>query len=248
MKRMKMLKTLLMGGAFILTLFLYSCLEDNDNVKGIADVVSIYPDENGSFYLKTDDKKTLAPINRVSLKPEKAQLARVVYTITEQIVEGFDYGIMVYNIDTILTKSIVPDLGPEDNDAYYGNDEVTTFGYEIVNGFLSLYFGTYWGKEESHFVNLVYTGDEEDPYQAEFRHNRFNDPTTEWDITIVGFDLSGLPDTEGETVELTLTVNEYQHKKVYKLLYNSDPDFIILPQTSNEVQASKYNEKSFYLK
>mgnify|MGYP001219974755 CR=1 FL=1 len=83
----------------------------------------------------------------------------------------YDKAVQVNWIDSILTKSIAPDLGSE-NDVVYGTDPV-----EIVNdwvtiaedGYLTLRFRTKWGDyNKAHFVNLLLGQNPSDPMRLSF--------------------------------------------------------------------------------
>ncbi|MDR2914440.1 MAG: hypothetical protein LBV74_06380, partial [Tannerella sp.] len=119
-------------------------------------------------------------------------------------------------IDSILTKPIASDLGP-DNDSIYGTDPV-----EIINdwvtiaedGYLTLRFRTIWGDwSKVHFVNLLPGSDPSNPYEVEFRHNAYGDIYGREGDGLVAFRLDNLPDTEGKTVKLKLKWKSFSGDK-----------------------------------
>ena len=56
----------------------------------------------------------------------------------------------------------------------------------------------------------------------EFRHNAYDDPQYTIGAGRVAFNLSSLPDTKGETVDLVVNYWTSEGKQAYKLKYNSD--------------------------
>ena len=93
----------------------------------------------------------------------------------------------------------------------------------IRDGYLNIYFETLWGGKTAHFINLIQPDAENDPYTLEFRHNAYDDPQyTSGPRTCDISNLSSLPDTKGETVNLVVNYWASDGKKAYKLKYNSD--------------------------
>ena len=70
---------------------------------------------------------------------------------------------------------------------------------------------------------------ENDPYSLEFRHNAFDDPAYTTAAGRVAFNLSSLPDTKGETVELRVKVKTYEGDKTFTLKYNTDKGALTAP-------------------
>ena len=138
---------------------------------------------------------------------EKEVRALVNYDELDESGGKYDKAIQVNWIDSILTKSIAPDRGTE-NDVVYGTDPV-----EIVNdwvtiaedGYLTLRFRTTWGDyHKAHFVNLLLSQNPENLYEVEFRHHAYGDTYGTMGDGLVAFKLDGLPDTNGKTVKLKL--------------------------------------------
>ena len=81
----------------------------------------------------------------------------------------------------------------------------------VEDGYLTLRFGCYGNPTSTtaHFVNLVSTNNPDDPYEVEFRHNAYDDIGSQPKVGLVAFRLADLPDTEGQTVKLTLKWKSY---------------------------------------
>ena len=127
-------------------------------------------------------------------------------------------------MDSILTKTPKPWLG-EENDEKYGNDPVEimkNWMTVVEDGYITLNFLTRWGAGNvKHEVNLLTGGNPENPYEVEFRHNAFGDVCGREGTGIVAFRLTGLPDTKGETVKLTLKWNSFSGTKTAQFDYKT---------------------------
>ena len=142
---------------------------------------------------------------------------------TQSNLGGFSHYVKVNAIHNILTKSIAKNEGAA-NDSIYGTDPVSIYENNmwIGDGYLNIYFETLWGGKTAHFINLIQPDAENDPYTLEFRHNAYDDPQYTIGAGRVAFNLSSLPDTKGETVDLVVNYWTSDGKQAYKLKYNSD--------------------------
>ena len=211
---------LLSVGIISIIMIFQSCLDDDDNNWEIVypnALVTVKPIDGSSFYLQLDDSTTLLPTNMQS-SPFGNKEVRALLNFSEVDKPGGEYDKAIYInwIDSILTKSIAPDLGL-DNDSVYGTDPV-----EIVNdwvtiaedGFLTLRFRTIYGNySQAHYVNLLASTDPDNPYEVEFRHNAYGDVYGAEKDGLVAFNLSNLPDTEGKTVKLKLKWKSFSGDK-----------------------------------
>ncbi len=205
-------------------IFLQSCSSDSSGKKYVNALVTVKPNaDNTAVYLQLDDNTTLYPTNmKVSPFGTKEVRALTNYTVDENYVGSYTKGVHVNWIDSILTKPLVPNIGELENLAAYGSD-----GVEIVNdwvtiaedGYLTLRFRTCWGGRAIHYVNMVYRDDAENPYTLSFYHNANGETTGVVGDGMVAFRLDGLPDTEGETVDLTLEWMSYSGPKSTKFKY-----------------------------
>lgn len=228
-KMMKVLKIYVpvIGIFFSMSLFLNSCLDDGGYSLGeyYIEVATVESLESDQHYFKLDNGTTLWPAagSYIGHNLNDGQRTWLNYTILSDSRPEFDHYIKVNGVDPILTKKIAEDLG-EENDPVYGTDPVGIEDNDIWigNGYLNIIFVFNYGGEKKHSVNLLPAGDEENAYQVEFRHNAYNDSPQTAVPGIVCFDLSDLPDTEGETVKLTIKVRTFSGNKTYELEYNSE--------------------------
>ena len=200
-----------------------SCLKDNGVDYSLFypnALVTVKPDaDNSSFCLQLDDKTVLKPVN-MTKSPFGTKEVRALTNFrkakdSEKLSNVTEEQVYVNWLDSILTKPTAADLGSEENVAKYGNDPV-----EIVNdwvtiaedGYLTLRFRTSWGSK-THFVNLVYDGNKKDPYHVTFYHDANSDSHVRTGDGLAAFRLSDLPDTQGQTVDLTLEWNSFSGKK-----------------------------------
>lgn len=219
-------------GLMAATFALQSCSNDDDDNYSLAfpnALVTVKPDaENTSFRMQLDDETELWPVNmRQSPFGTKEVRALVNYrTPTDAELEsGGIYAdikhVYVNWIDSILTKPMAENFGEEQNKKIYGNDPV-----EIVNdwltvaedGYLTLCFRTHWGVGR-HRVSLVYRTDADTPYLVTFHHDAEGDTGNRVGDALVAFNLEGLPDTKGETVDLTLQWESFSGTKTAKFKY-----------------------------
>ena len=213
-----------------------ACSLDDDSfdpsIMHPSAIVTVKPDaDNSSFYMQLDDNTTLHAVNlKKSPFGTKEVRALVNYRkpSSEEMQEGGLYdeanNVYVNWMDSILTKKPVPDLGPEENAATYGNDPVEFFNdwaTVVEDGYITLHFQTRWSNGIQHIVNLVTGSDPDDPYKVVFCHNANGDLYGEAGDGIVAFSLLDLPDTGGETVDLTLEWNSYSGKKSATFKYKS---------------------------
>lgn len=223
---MKTLKTLFLGiGALAATLTFNSCLDDDDYSldKYWVGIATVKPLSSDSYYLQLDDSTTLLPVDgRVPyFGLDKERRAMVNFTLLSDSAYGYNHAIRVNDIDSILTKSIVPSLGAK-NDSIYGKDaiDLDSKGLWIGDGYITFQFKTYFGGMKKHYLNLVQM-DETKPYELEFRHNAYDDPKSSIGWGLVSFRLNTLPNTEGKTVKLKIKYTSYDGEKTYELDYNS---------------------------
>lgn len=201
---------------------LQSCLNDDDDYPYdllLPDaLVTVKPVSDDAFYMQVDDNTRLFPTNmKGSPFGSKEVRALVNYTVENKGVGTPDMDVHVNWIDSLLTKPMAPNLGETENEAVYGSDPV-----EIINdwvtivedGYLTMRFRILSGnKSQKHFVNLISTNNPDDPYEVEFRHNAYGDVTGVPGDGLVAFRLDALPDTEGETVKLTLKWQAFSGEK-----------------------------------
>lgn len=181
-------------------------------------LVTVKTSVDNIFYMQLDDNTRLFPTN-LSSSPfgEKEVRALVNYNIVEPTIDSRDLSVHVNWIDSLLTKSMATDLGETENDEIYGNDPVEIVKDWVTiaeDGYLTLRFRTLWSQNsQPHFVNLLYTDNPDNPYEVEFRHNAYGDTHGHTADGLVAFRLDQLPDTEGNTVKLTLKWQSFSGEK-----------------------------------
>lgn len=225
-KKMKTLKFIVLTiGIVLTTLTFQSCSDDGYSLgKFWVEIATVESGSGSAHYFRLDDGSTLWPAAPVGgytgHNLEDGQRIILNYTILSDSFEGFDHYIKVNDISTLLTKKIAEDK-EEENDEFYGTDPVKIGNIWTGNNYLNIYFGANYGGYKKHFVNLVQTNKEEDPYYFEFRHNAYDDPANYGSESLVCFKLSDI-DTGGETVTLTIAVKTFDGDKTYTVEYNSN--------------------------
>ncbi len=249
-----MRKTVYLVAAAAAVLSLAGCQMDKqspDYSKIYANaIVTVKHTPEGIFYLQLDDQTTVKPSN-IEKSPfgDKQVRALTNMTLTDEkpSSEGssvvFDKSAEINWIDSVRTKAVVPSYGSEsEDDSKYGNDPVDIIGNWVTvleDGYLTLAFCALWGNPAyAHEINLVSGVDPDDPYTLELKHNARGDSYYVNPIRatgIVAFDLSSLPQTDGETVDLkikyrpiygpeTIAVFKYCTGKTTEIGSTPDPD------------------------
>lgn len=223
--QMKRIKLITIIGLLALPFTFFSCSDDDGYSLNNywLEVATIEPLDGGLHYYRLDDSTTLWPASGYYLghNLQDGQRVWLNYTLLSGKKDGFDHYIKVNGLDPILTKKIAENKG-KDNNAIYGTDPVGIRNIWVGDGYLNVLFTFNYGGQKRHFVNLIQENSDDDPYTLEFRHNAYDDPPLAGVRGIVCFDLSDLPDTEGETVKLKIRVRGFGGDKVYELNYNSD--------------------------
>lgn len=217
--KFKLNRWLAAGALLVGVASLQSCLDDDNGYPYELlipkAVVTVKPTAADAFYMQLDDETTLKPVN-VTASPfgEKEVRALVNYDVTDDPASPYDQAVYINWIDSLLTKPMAPNLGEAENNAKYGDDAVDILADWVTiveDGYLTLRFGCYGNPTSTtaHFVNLVSTNNPDDPYEVEFRHNAYDDKGNQYKVGLVAFRLADLPDTEGQTVKLTLKWKSY---------------------------------------
>ena len=176
-------------------------------VKPIAE-----PTDSLTFYMQLDDSTTLVAEN-LKKSPFGDKQVRALTSIeeTDATVPGYDKVVHVYAIDSILTKKTEPFTDDRMVDSLFGNDPVEMIGdwmTVVEDGYITLRVRVATGGYGTmHRLTLLTGVNPDDPYEVEFRHKReshnIGGPYVLGDA-LVAFSLDSLPDTQGETVKLTL--------------------------------------------
>lgn len=213
--------------AAVASLGFQSCLDDDDDKYAMLlpnALVTVKNASDNSCYLQLDERTTLLPVNMKSSPfGGKEVRALVNYSNVDEPSGVYSQAVHVNWIDSLLTKSMAPNLGEAENDEVYGDDPVEMVADWVTiaeDGYLTLRFRTVWGNPSlKHFVNLISTNNPEDPYEVEFRHNAYGDTYGQAGDGLVAFSLASLPDTEGKTVKLTLKWHSFTGEKSVQFDY-----------------------------
>lgn len=213
--------------AAVASLGFQSCLDDDDDKYAMLlpnALVTVKNASDNSCYLQLDERTTLLPVNMKSSPfGGKEVRALVNYSNVDEPSGVYSQAVHVNWIDSLLTKSMAPNLGEAENDEVYGDDPVEMVADWVTiaeDGYLTLRFRTVWGNPSlKHFVNLISTNNPEDPYEVEFRHNAYGDTYGQAGDGLVAFSLASLPDTEGKTVKLTLKWHSFTGDKSVQFDY-----------------------------
>ncbi len=201
-----MKKFTLFAGILALMVFSTSCLKDKDDYVDVrpTGLVTVYPQEDGSFYMQLDDKTVLYPTN-VKSSPYKDKVVRALVNYTEDNssreprIESADEiikrNVKVNWMDSIRTKEPVLTKGAEDA-LVYGNDPIEIMRDWVTvaeDGFLTLRVRARWGMSgKKHNINLVSGVNPENPFEFELRHDENGDYGVELADALVAFNLNYL--------------------------------------------------------
>lgn len=221
-------KLILTAGVTATLLSAQSCMKDTDSYyiyypNAIVTVKQV-PGDTAGCYLQLDDSTTLIAEN-MPVSPFGNREVRALTSIQETgaTVEGYDKVVHVFAIDSILTKSTVQYTGEPEITNTYGDDPVAMINdwmTVVEDGYITLRFRVRTsGPGTIHKVNLL-TNSTDDPYLLEFRHKiegaSYPDeihPANGYPADgLVAFRLDDLPDTNGETVKITLKWKSFDEK------------------------------------
>lgn len=239
-------KTLLAAAALVTLTSLQSCLNNDDNYdyslvmpNAIVTVKPVTDGEKEYFYLQLNEQEKLWPDGNSSHPyGEKEVRAFVNYTETDMPddVDGevYSQAVKINWMDCILTKTPVVCQAAEDGNIStsdkYGTDPVSLFNDWMTNvedGYLTLHFFTLFGNTGiSHELNLLLGLNPDDPYEVYFKHNAHGDNPSKQGEGFVAFCLKDLPDTGGETVDLTLKFDTFSGQtETVKFKYRTRDDW-----------------------
>ena len=208
-KNMKLYNYFAFAAIFISTLTLQSCLNDDGASYDLLSpnaVVTVKPDGD-KFTLQLDDNTVLIPTNMDKNPCGEKEVRAFANIELPKSKLGAVEEVKVNWLKPMLTKEPVLSEGADSDKEKYGEDPADIMGSWVTvceDGYLTLHFRTLWGRagDTAHSVNLIVGSDVENPYFLEFRHNANGDEKEIISDGYVAFNLSSLPDTKGETVDL----------------------------------------------
>ena len=210
---------------------LQSCRDDQDDSIYFPNaLVTVKPyAENSSFCMQLDEETVLWPVN-MPTSPYGTKEVRALVNYRKPTDAEIEKGGIIYGgfvhvyvnwIDSVLTKPLDVNLGAEKNRQVYGDDPVEIVDDWVTvaeDGYLTLRIRTRWGWQK-HRLTLVYRDDADTPYVVRFHHDANNDPGDRVGDALVAFRMEDLPDTKGETVDLTLEWNSFSGPKSARFKY-----------------------------
>ena len=165
-------------------------------------------------YIQLDDKTTLFPSNGTRLPgylTKDGQRVIINFTYLDEQREGYDYYVLINDIDSVLVKNVIP-ITPETTDSI-GNDPINILSMWTSDKYLTVQFEVRGLGREKHMMNLVRdyslasNPDSEGYLHLNLRHNRMNDPDIDhylWGVA--SFRLSDIrteyPDLKGLKIEV----------------------------------------------
>ena len=209
MKRFQL--TFFLAVALVTTLALPSCDVNDDNGATFPTaLVTVKPVDANSFYMQLDEQTTLKPVNMKGSPYGNDEVrALVSYTETSDDPAPYDKAVKLTQMEKILTK---PTVVRGDSKEDFGNDPVNIIADWVTiveDGYLTLRFRTKSSNTgQPHRVSLV-AENPNDPYEVTFCHDANGDFGNKLMDGLVAFRLNTLPDTEGQTVKLTLKWNSF---------------------------------------
>ena len=208
MKTKKLFFTVLGLGA--LSVMLPSCIDDNDDSNMLrlpTALVTVCPEDDGSFIMRLDDEVRLVPVNMKKSPFDDKEVRALVNYSDVEVQESTLRNVHVNWIDSIRTKLPVESMGELDAEKF-GDDPI-----EIVNdwvtvaedGYLTLRVRTIWGAQNiRHNINLVTGINPENPYELEIRHDANGDTEGRWSDALIAFNLNELPRENGDENKIVL--------------------------------------------
>lgn len=220
---------LIMLVAMVLPAVLQSCDDGNDDEYRKLypnAIVTVKTAADNTVYLQLDNNTTLYPENITKHPFEGKEVrARINFERTKGQANGYTTAVHVNWMDSILTKATVPSLGGDEENKKYGDNAIEVVdSWETVceDGYLTLRLRTIWGTQHKpHYLNLVSGTNPDNPYELELRHNADGDTVGYMGDALVAFNLSALPDTQGQTVDLKIKYKGFDNDKTITFKYKT---------------------------
>ncbi|NDV81504.1 NigD-like protein [Bacteroides sp. 51] len=206
----------------ILTPFLQSCLDDDDDYY--LAIATFRTAENNDNYFVLDNGETMYPQHATYSTLEDGQRVHIYFDILDEKVSGYDYNIKVRGIEKILTKELF--VMDEETVDSIGDDKINITGIWFGDGYLNIRFKFKGTRNPSklHMVNLVRNEieganeNEEAGYiSLEFRHNAYEDYEAE--------DLDGIVSFKGPFTEKEMKGLKIRYRSIYDGIKYTKIDF-----------------------
>lgn len=206
-----------------------SCDNDDDQFAAFPlnrpnAVVTVKPSDNGNSFCMQIDDSTRATATNMTAAPYGAKEVRALvnFRTLAQTDGGHGYQVYVNWIDSIRTKTMAECLGAA-NSERYKEDPIELLRDWTVSedGYITIHFRTLWAPTGvPHIVNLTQT-DPANPYDLTFYHDAQGVKGGYWGDGIVAFRLDRLPDTKGQTVDMTLHWQSFSGKRNVTFKYST---------------------------
>lgn len=161
----------------------------------------------GGVYLQFDDETTAAIMNRDVPEFSGEVRCMISYRLAGGVSpEPHDMLVYVYWLEAIETVDLQSGPFPADAPGSTAPLDIHADSWMTVleDGYLTLHYTVRAGGAAGHRFWLVAGENPADPYELHLYHDPCGDAETYEEEGLVAFRLSGLPDTEGKTVPLTL--------------------------------------------
>lgn len=211
--------------------------------QGVVTVKTI----NDSCRLQLDESTILVPTNQVKNPYGKEVRGYTMFADNGVIghIGGTEYrSVQLYTLDSILTKTVSPDLGEEKNKEVYGDASVDVYDdwmTVVEDKYITLHFRAKWGDARKvHTFSLVKT---DDPYVFELRHNLNGDDISfgYYASGLVAYDIKYLIDGSREKYDIKITHNSDSGEKSFVFHYTPGQSAHIGSDDSNTKASSSVN-------
>lgn len=195
-----------------------SCLNDgdSDDLRRPTALVTVCPDDDGSFTMNLDNSTVLVPTNLKTSPFGKKEVRALVNYTDDPKGRATTQNVYVNWIDSIRTKMPEPTLG-EENDKIYGNDPVEIVRDWVTiaeDGYLTMRVRTVWGQScTPHVLSLLTGTNPDNPYELELRHNAKGDLYGDFGDALIAFNLNGLPRNDNDEPTITLKWKSFSGEK-----------------------------------
>lgn len=238
-----------------LTPFLQSCLKNDGPNYSDLTIATLKSTDADSYYFGLDSGRKMYPGDDSAIRNYPIVDGKRVFVWFHQLEEqvpGYDYNIQVVQMDSILTKGIIP-LTEATADSI-GDNKININYHWIAQGYLTMEFQYYGTRNpnKKHMLNLVHNEDtklvdEEGYINLEFRHNAFEDNGGRLGEGIVSFNLDKIAEEMKTAKGLKVRVKTiYDNVQYIKMdLKNESRNSSQIP-TAQQLNISTYTAKANY--
>lgn len=238
----------------VLTPFLQSCLDDDGPSYSDLTIATLKATDADSYYFGLDSGRKMYPGDNSAVRNYPIVDGKRVFVWFHQLEEqvpGYDYNIQVVQMDSILTKDIIP-LTKATADSI-GDNKINVTYHWIAQGYLTMEFQYYGTRNpnKKHMLNLVHNEDtelvdEEGYINLEFRHNAYEDNSGSLGEGIVSFKLDKVAEEMKTAKGLKIRVNTiYDGIKYQKIELEKQSESSLAP-TAKHLKPTNYTTGTNY--